>query len=114
LIGRFLEATWLLWWLLATVIVGRWAWRLFADKPVRPYEPPAHWRNLYRQALLEHDETKLGIRIQEAERAILRALATQVFASDSTEKTMLQEAMDSLHSLRQTHSNGSDKSQVSA
>jgi hypothetical protein len=78
--GRLLETTWFLLWLFAIVIVGRWAWRLLGNEPV--YEPAANWRNLYRQALVERDETKLAIRIQEAEGAILVELATQVFRAE--------------------------------
>src|SRR5437773_11372395 len=107
--GPFLETTWFLWWLFAAVIVGWWSWRLSANSGIRPYEPPAHWRNLYRQALIERDETKLSIRIHEAEGAILLELATQVFTRDNTERTALQEAMNNLLSLRQTHSERSDK-----
>ena len=98
--GRFLEATWFFWWLFAAVIIGRWAWFLFANEPAQPYEPPTHWRNLYRKALVERDETKLGDRIQEAEGAILLELASQVFTRDSTERTILQQAMDNLYNLR--------------
>jgi hypothetical protein len=110
--GRLLETPWFLLWLFAIVIVGRWAWRLLGNEPV--YEPAANWRNLYRQALVERDETKVAIRIQEAEGAILVELATQVFGRNSRQRIALQDAMNNLYALRQTHSLGSEQSRVPA
>ena len=112
--GRFVETTWFLCWLFAIVVVGRWAWCLSDNNAIRPYEAPPRWRNLYRQALIEPDEAKRGIRIHEAEGAILGEMATQVFASDSKERAALKEAMNNLHRLRQTHSEESEQSRVSA
>jgi hypothetical protein len=114
MMGQFLERTWFLWWLFAIVIVGRWAWNLFANYGIRAYELSARWRNLYQQALVEPDEGKRGIRIQKAEGAILGELATQVFKRNSKERTALEEAMNNLDRLRQTRSEKSVQSQVSA
>ena len=110
--AAFLETTWFLWWLVAMAIVGWWSWRWFASEEIPPYKRPAHWKKLYRQALLERDDTKLVTRIQEAEGAILLELTTQLFARNSTERTALQEAMNNLHNLRQTDTCSSDQSQV--
>ena len=110
--SAFLETTWFLWWLFAVAIVVWWSLRWFDDEEIPPYKRPPHWRNLYRQALVERDETELDIRIQEAEGAILLELATQLFAHNSRERTALQEAMNNLHNLRQTDSGRSDHSRV--
>ena len=113
MIGRFLETSWFLWWCFAAVIVGWWSSRFFADEGIRLYELPADWRNLYRQALIERDESKLRMRIQEAEGAILLELATHVFMRDGTERTVLQEALNNLYSLHQTQSERSDRNRAS-
>lgn len=110
--STFFETTWFLWWLFAAAIVGWWSWRWFADEEIGPYKRPAHWKNLYKQALVERDETKLDVRIQEAEGAILLELTTQVFARNSRERTALEEAMNNLHKLRRTDSDSSDQSRV--
>ena len=85
---------------------------MFAHDEDRPYKPSAHWKNLYQQALVERDESKLGIRIQEAEGAILLELATQVFRPDNTKRTALQEAMNNLDRLRQSSSRASDETRI--
>jgi len=82
------------------------------DNGNRTYERPAHWRNLYRQALVERDESKLGIRIRETEGAILVELAFQVFTRDVTKRTAHEEAMNNLHLLRQRSSESSGKNRV--
>ncbi len=112
MIAGFFEATWFLWWLLAFVAVGWWTWRLFANDRIRPYAAPVPWRNLYQQVLAERDEAKLGIRIQDAEGAILVELANQVFTRDSAERRALQEAMNNLHNLRQTHPDTYDRNRA--
>ena len=103
-----LETTWFL-WLFAAAIVARGAWRSFAEHGMRSYQRPAHWKHLYRRALVERDETKLATCIHQAEGAILIELATQVFAPDVTERRSLQEAMNNLRCLRQQHSENSDR-----
>lgn len=104
-----LETTWFL-WLLAPAIVGWGAWRFFAKHGIRSYQRPAHWKHLYRRALVERDETKLATCIHNAEGAILIELAAQVFVPDSKERRSLQEAMNNLRSLRQNQSENSDLS----
>jgi|SRR5579871_625185 hypothetical protein len=110
--STFFETTWFLWWLIALAIAAWWSWRTFADDQGRPYKPSAHWKRLYRQALVERDEGKLGIRIQEAEGAILLELATQVFRRDDTKRTALQEALNNLDRLRGSPSQTSDETRV--
>jgi hypothetical protein len=102
----FFEITWVLWWLFAAVITGRWSWRFAKDRTAF-YESPVPWRTVYREALLEDDTTKTSIRIQKAERAILLESATQLFTSDWRERTALQDAMNDLRRLRQTYSDNS-------
>ena len=103
-----LETTWFL-WLFGAAIVGWGAWRFVAEHGVRSYQRPAHWKHLYRRALVERDETKLATCIQQAEGAILVELTTQVFAPDGTERRSLQEAMNKLGILRQQHSENPDR-----
>ena len=110
--STFFETTWFLWWLFAALIVGWWSWRLLAKDRIAARERSAPWRNLYRQALLEQDTHKIGIRIEEAEGAILLELATHVFTRHSTERIALQDAMNNLRSLRQNYSERSDRDLV--
>ena len=110
--STFFETTWFLWWLIALAIAAWWSWRMFADDQGHLYKPSAHWKSLYRQALVERDEGKLGIRIQEAEGAILLELATQVFRRDDTKRTALQEALNNLDRLRQNSSRDSGQIRV--
>ena len=85
---------------------------MFSGDDGRPYKPSAHWKSLYRQALVERDESKIGVRIQEAEGAILLELATQVFRRDDMKRTALQEALNNLDRLRQSPSGISDNTHV--
>lgn len=104
MIEAFIETTWFLWWLLAAAIILWWSWGLFGSHGIRPGETHARWRDLYRQALDERDEVRRGIRIQDAEGAILSELANHIFTANSTERKALQEARDNLYSLRQIRS----------
>jgi len=85
---------------------------MFSGHDGRPHKPSAHWKSLYRQALVERDESKIGVRIQEAEGAILLELATQVFRRDDTRRTALQEALNNLDRLRQSPSRISDETRA--
>lgn len=73
---------------------------MFVDDDGRPYKPSAGLKGLYRRALVERDESKLGIRIREAEGAISLELATQVFRPVETKRTVLQDAMNNFDHLR--------------
>lgn len=108
----FLATTRFLWWFLAAAIVGWWSWRLSAGNEIRPDQPRAHWKNLYRRALLERDESKLGIRIQKAEGAILLELANQLFSEDRRKRRALREAMNNLRRLRERSSDSYDNDGV--
>lgn len=108
--SALLETAWFLWWLFVAVVVKERSWHLSGADANRPYEKPAHWRNLYQQALVEGDETKVATCIHKAEGAILVELASQVFVPDGKERRSLQEAMNNLRSLRQNHSENSDLS----
>jgi len=52
-------------------------------------------------ALLERDATKIAVRIEEAEQAIVLALAAQMFRPHDPERRVLQEAMNNLRALRE-------------
>lgn len=98
--ARFFEATWFLWWLFAAVVIARWSWITFIRDRDRNDDGPKRWRELYRMALLERDATKIAVRIEEAEQAIVLALAAQMFRPHDSEQRVLQEAMNNLHALR--------------
>ncbi len=108
LMSTLFELTGCLWWLFAAIVVGWWSWRLYAPDKNGSFENPARWRSLYRQALSERDASKLGLRIQQAEGAILLALTTQVFTGNPGDRKALQDAMNELSTLRQTHSMSTD------
>src|SRR5258707_14644440 len=67
-----------------------------------------YWRQLYRAALFEIEESKLPARIAEAERAVvLRARELFRAAGDNGEEpaAALDQAMDALHALRSKYQN---------
>src|SRR5215472_2635850 len=100
-VARFFEATWVLWWLFAAVVVARWCWITFVRDRLGDGNGPTPWRDLYRMALLEQDTTKIAARVEEAEGAILLALAAQPFRPHGPEWRALQDAMNNLRALRE-------------
>ena len=66
-----------------------------------------YWRQMYRAALFEIQESKLPTRIAEAEKAVvLRARELFKAASDNGEETeALDHAMYALHALRSKYQN---------
>ena len=99
----FFEATWFLWWLFAAVVAVWSAQRFSHEDEGGPSNQPS-WRTLYQQALVQRDTENAGIRIGEAETAILRELSAQVFERNSTESLALHEAMNNLRALRESDS----------
>jgi len=99
--ARFFESTWFLWWLFAAVVIIRWCWITFIRDQHGDGNSPGPWRELYRMALLERDATKIAVRIEEAEQAIVLALAAQMFKPHDPERRVLQEAMNNLRALRE-------------
>jgi hypothetical protein len=59
------------------------------------------WRSLYLNALFETDKTRLPARILSAERALMRR-ERELFAmaSDTTERTIVNNALNALAALR--------------
>ena len=100
-VARFFEATWFLWWLFAAGVITRWCWVKFVRNRHGDGNGPTPWRELYRTALLERDTTKIAARIEEAEGAILLALAGHLFRPGDPERIALQDAMSNLRSLRE-------------
>ena len=66
-----------------------------------------NWRQLYRAALFEIEESELPARIAEAEKAVvLRARELFQAAGDNGEETAaLDQAMYALHALRSNYQN---------
>jgi hypothetical protein len=99
-VARFFEATWFLWWLFAAVVIARWCWITLVRDRHGDGNGPSPWRELYRMALLEQDATKIAVRIEAAEGAILLALSRQLFRPHDPEWRALQDAMNNLRALR--------------
>ena len=99
--ARFFEATWFLWWLFAAVVVARWCWITFVGDGRGKGNGLMPWRELYRLALLERDASKIPLRIEEAEGAILLELASQLFRPHDPEWRDLHAAMNNLRALRE-------------
>ena len=72
--------------------------------PSSPYNSSEDWRDLYRAAILELDQSKIPQNIVDAEKAIVER-ARELFQRDgdnSDEKQALDDAMYFLHALRNT------------
>jgi hypothetical protein len=72
---------------------------------ISKYPYSRHWRQMYRAALFETQESKLPARIAEAEKAVVRR-ARELFqaAGDNGEETeALDHAMYALHALRSNY-----------
>lgn len=108
----FFGRTWFLWWLIAVVILARWCWSTYFQGGAVDNAPARSWRSLYQMALLECDNSKLAVRIGEAEAAILQELGAQLFGGDNSERMALQNAMNNLRSLRESHPERSDIAQI--
>jgi hypothetical protein len=75
-----------------------------APLPSSPYNSSENWRDLYREAILELDQSKIRQNIVDAEKAIVER-ARELFQRDgdnSDEKQALDDAMYFLHALRST------------
>ena len=69
-----------------------------------PYNSSENWRDLYRAAILELDQSKIRQNIVDAEKAIVER-ARELFQRDgdnSDEQQALDDAMYFLHALRNT------------
>ena len=100
-VARFFEATWLLWWLFAAAVIGRWCWISYFRERDGDGQGGMSWRELYRIALLERDSNKIMPRIEEAEGAISFELASQLFRPHDPEWRNLHDAMNNLRALKE-------------
>ena len=99
--ARFFEATWLLWWLFAAAVIGRWCWITFFRERDGDGKGVTPWRELYRAALLERDRNKIVLRIEEAEGAIFFELASQLFRPHDLAWRDLHDALNNLRALKE-------------
>ena len=111
-VANFFEATWFVWWFVALVVIVRWCWSTYIQDDHGDQGSPEPWRNLYQIAINERDDSKIALRIEAAEAAILLEFGAQLFSEDTSERVALQIARDNLRRLRESYPQNSDKRQA--